>query len=118
MNLTAGAAGTGIAHLPEIVVLVAVQDMILGEELLPDGSGFVVTLQTLFLATLKYSSVEVLGVQLENIYQILPCPADSLLLEVVTERPVTQHLEHGVVVGIVSYLLQVIVLAAYAQALL
>ena len=118
MDLTAGAAGTGIAHLPEIIVLVTVQDMILGQELLPDGSCLVVTLQTLLLAAFKDSGVEVLGVQLEYIYQILPCPADGLFLEIVTERPVTQHLEHGVVIGIMTYLLQVIVLTAYTQALL
>ena len=78
MNLTARAARAGITHLPEIVMLVSVQDMILGQELFPDGSGLVVALQTLLRATLEYGSVEVLGVQLENIYQILPCPADSL----------------------------------------
>ena len=31
-------------------------------------------------------------------------PSDSLLLEVVAERPITEHLKHGVVIGIVSYL--------------
>ena len=118
MDLTAGAAGTCVAHLPEVVVLVSVQDMILGQELLPDGSGFIVALQTLLLAALEYGGVEVLGIQFENVDQILPCPADGLFLEVVTELPVAQHLEHGVVVGVVSYLLQVIVLTAYAKALL
>ena len=85
MDLTAGTAGAGIAHLPEVVVLVTVKDMILGQELLPDGSGLIVALQTLLLAAFKYSGVEVLGVQLEYIYQILPSPADCLFLEIVTE---------------------------------
>ena len=40
------------------------------------------------------------------------------LLEVVAKRPVAQHLEHGVVVGIVTHFLQVVVLSAYAKAFL
>ena len=118
MDLTAGTARAGITHLPEIVVLVTVKDMILGQELLPDGGSLVVALQTLLGATFKYGCVEVLGVQFEDIDQILPCPAYCLFLEIVTERPVAQHLEHGVVVGVMSYLLQVVVLTAYAQAFL
>ena len=35
----------------------------------------------------------------------------AALLEVVAKRPVAEHLEHGVVVRIVSHLLQVVVLA-------
>ena len=50
--------------------------------------------------------------------QQLPGPADRLLLEIVAERPVAQHLEHRVVVGVVADLLQVVVLARHAQALL
>ena len=33
----------------------------------------------------------------------------AFFLEVVAKRPVAQHLEHGVVVGIVTYFLQVVV---------
>ena len=70
MDLAAGAAGAGIAHLPEIIVLVAVKDMILGQELLPDGCSLVVALQTLLGATLEYGGIEVFGVQFENIHQM------------------------------------------------
>ena len=39
-------------------------------------------------------------------------------LEVIAERPVSEHLEHSVVVGVVSHLFKVVVLTAYTQTLL
>ena len=47
-----------------------------------------------------------------------PGELDSLFLEVIAKGPVAQHLKHGVVVGIASYLLEVVVLTADAEALL
>ena len=48
MDFGARTAGTRIAHLPEVVVLVAIDDMVLGEEGFPVGSSLVVTLQPFF----------------------------------------------------------------------
>jgi hypothetical protein len=47
-----------------------------------------------------------------------PAPGDGLLLEVVAEGPVAQHLEDRVVVGVEADVLEVVVLAAGADALL
>ena len=47
-----------------------------------------------------------------------PSPGDGLFLEVVAEGPVPQHLEEGVVVGVEADVLEVVVLAAGADALL
>ena len=118
MHLRTRTAGTRVAHLPEIVVLVAVDDMVLGQVLLPDGCCLVVALKTFFGASLEHRCIQILRIQFQYIHQILPSPGDGFLLEVVAETPVAEHLEHGVMVGIVSHLLKVVVLAADAQTFL
>jgi hypothetical protein len=40
------------------------------------------------------------------------------LLEVVAERPIPQHLEEGVVVAVLAYIVQIVVLAACTYAFL
>ena len=99
-------------------MLVAVDDMVFGKELFPDGSCFVITFQPFFRAAFEYCCIQVFRIQFQDVYQIFPCPTDGFFLEVITERPVTQHFEHGVMVGIMSYFFKVIVLAAYTKALL
>ena len=58
------------------------------------------------------------GRQAPDLGQQFPRPFDGLGFEVVTERPVAQHLEEGVVVGVPSNIFQVVVLAASADAFL
>ena len=118
VNLRAGAAGTCVAHLPEVIVLVAIEDVILRQETLPDGGSLVVTVESFLFRTLEDGGVHVLRVEVQLVNQVFPCPRDGFLLEVVAERPVAEHLEHRVVVGVVSNLLQVVVLAAHAQTFL
>ena len=47
-----------------------------------------------------------------------PCPGDGFLFEIVAERPVPEHLEERVVIGVVADVLEVVVFAAGADALL
>ena len=47
----------------------------------------------------------------------LPGVADGFILEVVSKRPVAQHLKEGVMVHILSHIIQVIVLATSSNAL-
>ena len=110
--------GTGIAHFPEIVVLVAVDDMVCGEEFLPVCSGLVVALQSFFLRTLKDGNIEMGGVDTEYVDKKTVGPFNGFLLEIVSERPVAKHLEHGVVIGVVTHFLKVVVLTGNAQTLL
>ena len=118
VDFRARAAGAGIAHLPEIVVLVAVDDMVGRQMLLPDGGSLVVAAQALGGRAFKYSGIQAARVQPDYIHQKLPCPVDSLSLEIVAKRPVAQHLKHRMVIRIVADLLKVIMLAAHAQTLL
>ena len=118
VDLGAGAAGACVAHFPEIVVFVAVEDMVLRQMSLPDGGSFVVAGQTFVSRAFEDSGVEVFRVEFQYVHQVFPCPVDGLLLEVVAEGPVAEHLEHGVVVGVVSDFLQVVVFAADAETFL
>ena len=118
MYLGAGAARPRVAHFPEIVVFVAVDDMVGGHVLGPIAGSLVVALQSFFLATLEYGNIQVGGVQFQHLGQVFPCHVDGTLFEVVAEAPVAEHLEHGVVVSVVSHLFEVVVLAAHTETFL
>ncbi len=118
VNLRTGTAWTCITHFPKVVVLVSV-DYVVGRYMLcPNGCGFVVAFEIFFLRTFEYGYVEVFRIEFEHVYQILPCHVDGTFLEIVAETPVAQHLEHRVMIGVMSHLFQVVVLSAYAQTLL
>ena len=112
------AARTYIAHFPEIVVAIAVDDMVFRQKLLPISGSLVVAFQAFWLIAFKHSGIQALRVEVQNIHKIFPSPRDSFLLEIVAERPVAEHLEHCVVICIEAHLLQVVVLAAHTQTLL
>ena len=118
VDFRARTAGPRVAHFPEVVVLVAVDDVVGRHVLQPVTGSLVVALQTFRGVAFEDGHVQVFGVQLQHVNQILPSHVDGAFLEIVAKRPVAQHLEHGVVVRVVAHLLQVIVLAAHAQALL
>ena len=99
-------------------MLVAVDDVVGRYVLQPVAGSLVVAFQALGGVALEDGDIQVLGVQLQHVDQILPGHVDGALLEVVAKRPVAQHLEHRVVVRVVSHLLEVVVLTRDAQALL
>jgi hypothetical protein len=84
--------------------------------LTPDRVRFVIHLAPIGRAI--DSDVQTLLRQLPDLRQKLPCPGDRVLLVVVAERPVAEHLEEGVMVGVVPHLLEIVVLAGDADALL
>ena len=116
--LRARAAGSRVAHLPEIVVTVTVDDMRDGEMFFPIRRRFVVAFEPFGGIAFKDGGIEAAGIDFQHVDEIFPGPVDGLLLEVVAKRPVPQHLKHGVVVGIQPHLFEVGVLATHAQALL
>ena len=118
MNLRTGTAGACIAHLPEVVVLVTVYDMVSRNVLPPVAGGLVVTRKTFFFRTLKHCYIKVFGVKVQHVYEIFPCVVDGSLLEIVAEAPVTEHFKHGVVVSVMSHLFEIVVLTAHSQTFL
>ena len=118
VNLATGTTRACVAHLPEVILKVSVENSLGRKMLLPNSSSLVVALKSLACSPLEYSYIKTVGVELYNLGKILPSPVDSLFLEIVAERPVAKHLEHCVVIGIVTYLFEVVVLSAYTQTLL
>ena len=100
VDLGAGATGAG-AVLPEVVRLAKAEDFFLGDAdlLVPDVKGLVIIqihggIQTVFLQT------HYLG-------QKLPAPCNGLVLEVIAEREIAQHLKIGAVAGSVTHIVNI-----------
>ena len=111
-DFRARAARAGIAHRPEIVGAGDAQDLAVGQagDLLPQVEG-VVVVDIDGDQQLVLGQAEVLGDQ-------LPGELDRVLLEIVAEGEVAEHLEEGVVARGVADIVEVVVLAAGAHAFL
>ena len=88
VNLAARATGTRIAHFPEVVVGIAIEDVILRQMGLPELGSLVITAHSDGVVALKDCSIQVLGIQFIHIDQQIPSPVDRLVLEIVAKRPV------------------------------
>jgi hypothetical protein len=118
-DFAARSAGAGLCHLPEVVggvgraPVVADAHDALGRDtdfMGPDIVGFVVGMVDGDPKLFRRQSVY-LGEQ-------FPCILDRPGFEVVTERPITEHLEEGVMACGVADVLEIVVLASRAQATL
>ena len=118
VDLRARAARSGVTHLPEVVLLVEGQHVAGGQEAEPDGLRLLVARHAIRLGAAEVGGVQAGRVEAVHRGEQLPGPADGLLLEVVAEGPVAEHLEVGVVVHVLAHVLEVVVLAAGADALL
>ena len=119
MNLAARTARSGIAHLPEIILRAEFVDPIFGDALSqPQVVGFAIALYTVFAledgqVQLVFRNAEPLGRSNQ-----LPRVGDGVLLEIVAEGEVPQHLEEGVVAIGKANVFQIVMLAARADAFL
>src|SRR5262249_2604333 len=112
VDLRARAAGAVIAHRPEIVLLAEAQDPVVPEagDLLPERKGVVVGGED--------GRDQPLAVEAEIPGEEFPAIPDGVGLEVVPEREVAEHLEERVMARGPADVLEVVVLAAGAHALL
>ena len=117
VDFGAGAAGAGGTHRPEVLFVaglhVAEADDVVGREaelLLPDVPRLVVVLVD--------RDIEAGGVELHHLGDELPAPLERLALVVLAEGPVPEHLKEGEVAAILADLVEVVVLASGADALL
>jgi hypothetical protein len=113
VKLRTGTAGPGLSHGPEVVLLAETQDSLFGQVPLPEARGFVVLGVDAGPEALRIESVALFRIRRE-----LPCEVDRLVLEVVAEGEVAEHLEERVVAPRVAHVVQIIVLSARADALL
>ena len=126
VQLGTGAAGAGFTHHPEIILHVPVHDLHVRvqpagtEQLRPVIPGLLVKLSGIALALVRrvYGGVQPFRREPPPFHHQLPGPPDGFLLEIIPEGPVPQHFKKRMVVGIITHILQVVVLAAGADALL
>ena len=85
MDLRAWTTRARIAHFPEVIVLITVQNMISRQVFRPNGSRLIITCQTFFGRTLKDGRIEIRRINLQHIDDIFPCEVDRFGLEVVAE---------------------------------
>ena len=112
VQFTGGAAGTGVAHRPEIGLLAHAHDAVCRQADLVTPH-----LQRLLVVVEDRGHQQVAGDSVDG-REAVPGVVDRLALEIVAEREVAQHLEEGMVPRGRADLLQVVVLAADAHALL
>jgi hypothetical protein len=119
VDLGARPARAGVAHLPEVVLLVPEVDLRFGHaDRFPVLGRLVVARNPRFRVALEDGDVQPRLVELPDVGEQFPRPRDRFLLEVIAETPVAEHLEEGVVVGVLADVVEVVVLAAGADALL
>ena len=112
MNLRAGSAGAGLAHLPEVVFFIQPEDAVLRYtgNLLPEFLSFIVFA--------KNGDVQLVFGQLVDFRDQLPGKADGIGLKVIAEGEVTQHFEESVVAPRIAHVFKIVMLAARANAFL
>src|SRR4051812_13727846 len=105
MDLRTGTAWTRIAHLPKIVLGTASQYVrrIDVSDIAPQISSLIVGLID--------RRVESRLIKFPDLREQLPGPRDRLFLVIVSKRPVAQHLEEGMMIGIMTNFFKIVVLA-------
>ena len=116
VDLRAAAARAGVAHRPEVVGHAELADVIGRHEIQPPLVGLVVARNALF--ALEHRDVQRRGIEAPLLRQQVPRQLDRVVLEVVAEREVAEHLEERVMAQRGPDVVEVVVLAADAHALL
>mmetsp|Transcript_27030 Transcript_27030/g.54413 ORF Transcript_27030/g.54413 Transcript_27030/m.54413 type:complete len:590 (+) Transcript_27030:977-2746(+) len=104
VELSAGPARPGLAHLPEVVLHVPLEHAVGRKILQPELACLLVRWDgaALVLVSLAVGGIESVGLESVDTGEQLPGPRDCLLLEVGGETPVAQHLEEGMVVHVLA----------------
>ena len=116
VDLGAGAAGPGVAHGPEVVLRAELEDALLADVGLPEPVGLAVARDAVLAPEDRHLQAVLRQAQVAG--EEVPAELDRLLLEVVPEGEVAEHLEEGVVSRGHAHVLEVVVLSAGPHALL
>ena len=108
VHLRAGAAGTGLPRLPEVLGPRQEHDPLVRDPVaLPDLDRLLVRAQPQLVVAAEHARPDAVLVEPEHFHGELEPPGDRLLLEVVAEAPVAEHLEEGEVTARVAHLVDV-----------
>ncbi len=118
MNFGAGTARAAVPHFPEIILFLAIQDPVLRKMPSPQIRSFLVPLKVFGGIALEYRGIEAVTGNSQPLRKQFPGPADGFILEIVAERPISQHLKHCMMIGIQPHLFQVVVLPRHPETFL
>ena len=112
MNLAAGPAGTGLAHLPEVVLFAQTDNPFFRHigNLTPQVMGFIVILVD--------GDIKLLFRQFQFLSQEVPRIGDGFPFEIIAKGEVPQHFKKGMMPRCTAYRIQVVMLPAGAHAFL
>lgn len=105
MQFGTRAAGACFTHFPEVIFRSVTADVTRVD------TGFRLPQLECFIILKENSSIEPGGIQTVHPCQQVPCPVYRLRLEIIAERPVSEHLEHGVVNRAGPHFFQVVMLS-------
>ena len=111
MDFRAGAARTGVTHFPEIVLFITQDNAVFAYNAFPEIPCLLVERNTIRFISFKHGYIQPVFRQFVNVRQQFPRPGNGFFLEIVTKRPVAEHFEHRVVVGIKTHIFKVVVLS-------
>ena len=103
------ATRAGVAHFPEVVFFRGEDNALLGNVFFPDVEAFAVLGHAIFGIAFKNRYIELVNRNFVNRSEQFPSPANGFFFKVIAKRPITQHFEHGVVVGIYAHFFEVVV---------
>ena len=108
VHLGARATGARLPRLPEVLRARQEHDPLLGDPMaLPDLDRLLVGPQPKLVVAAEHARPDAVLVEPEDLHGKLEAPGDRLLLEVVPEAPVAEHLEEGEVPAGVADLVDV-----------
>ena len=124
MKLGAWTTRTGIAHHPEIIFLVSVNDMnrwiepSSEKEPGPMIVRFLIEF-TRFVRLGKINrGIKTLGRQFPALHHQFPCPLDRFFFEIIPKAPVPEHFKKGVMIVIEPDVFQIVMLSTSANTFL
>ena len=120
MDFRAAPARPLVAHHPEVIFRVSIEDVIRIDARFrfPQSGRLRIGRQTQCIVALVHGSVQPVRSQPEYVHEQLPGPPDGFLLEIIPERPVAQHLEERMMVRIETDLFEIVVLSGYPETFL
>src|SRR5574344_2085900 len=121
-----GTAGTGFPHHPEVIFFSGAQyvnfrvQTSFADEMCPGIKSFLVKLTWIaftFIRTIDRSVKAFFG-EIPDFSNKFPGPVNSLFFEIVPKAPIAEHFKKRMMVGVHSYVIEIVVFASGPDAFL